>query len=162
MMKNNFTVKDVPSPIIEKMTADDVSAVAETERECFKENAWSEKSLFDETQNETAHFFVVKNDEEVYGYIGTNIIVDECYITNVAVKEKYRRFGFGQRLILHAAKNAEQNGCRLITLECRKSNLPAASLYKKCGFEVCGERKNFYSSPKEDAYIMTYYFKGTD
>ena len=41
-----------------------------------------------------------------------------------------------------------------MTLEVRKSNGPAIHLYEQAGFRVEGERKNFYESPREDAFIM--------
>lgn len=140
------------------MQKEDIPFVAKLEKECFGKNAWSENSLSYELTNSNAYFFVLKTNETVCGYIGTNIILDECYISNVAVSTSCRRQGTGTKLIEFAKKNAQSLGCAFITLECRKSNLAAVSLYKKCGFEICAQRKNFYSNPKEDAYILTHYY----
>ena len=87
-----------------------------------------------------------------------HIVLDECYIANVAVKSTHRKKGYGQLLIENALTVAEDNSCAFITLEVRISNSPAISLYEKCGFEKVGERKNFYSCPTENALIMTKYF----
>ena len=46
-------------------------------------------------------------------------------------------------------------GSKLITLEVRASNNPAINLYKKFGFEICGNRKNYYSNKTEDAILMS-------
>ena len=43
----------------------------------------------------------------------------------------------------------------LITLEVRKSNLPAIRCYQKHGYLLVGERKNFYENPQENALLMT-------
>jgi ribosomal-protein-alanine N-acetyltransferase len=41
-----------------------------------------------------------------------------------------------------------------IILEVRKSNNPAINFYLKFNFTIAGERKNYYSNPIEDAYVM--------
>ena len=46
-----------------------------------------------------------------------------------------------------------------ITLEVRPGNAAAIALYEKFGFVEVGRRKNYYEKPKEDALIMTKYFK---
>ena len=42
-------------------------------------------------------------------------------------------------------------------LEVRKSNVAAIALYEKAGFTRVGERKNFYTRPREDALLYNYY-----
>lgn len=134
-----------------------VGAVAELEKECFSV-PWSQKSLADELTNDTAHFFVAERFNNVIGYIGTNIIADECYITNVAVTKSERRKGVALFLLKKAEETAKEHGCRFITLEVRKSNEAAVSLYQKQGFKECGLRKNYYTAPDEDGLIMTKFF----
>lgn len=143
--------------IIRKMTAEDVSAVAEIEKQCFS-SPWTAQGLLSETENPSAAFFVLEKDEEICAYMGMHIVLDECYIANVAVKSSCRKQGYGRRLVENALFTAKERDCTFISLEVRKSNLPAISLYEKCGFEKVGERKNFYSSPTENALIMTKYF----
>ena len=83
--------------------------------------------------------------------MGLQIFSGEGYVTNVAVLPEYRRRGIAQRLISAQLEN-EMN---FITLEVRKSNTPAIRLYEKTGFENVGIRPHFYTSPDEDAVIMT-------
>ena len=135
----------------------DLDAVAELEKECFSV-PWSRKSIADELTNDTAHFFVAKRFGSVIGYIGTNIIADECYITNVAVTQKERRQGVAQALLEKAEETAKEHNCRFITLEVRPSNEAAISLYSGQGYKQCGLRKNYYTAPDEDGLIMTKYF----
>lgn len=139
------------------MTRQSVPQIAEIEQECFS-RPWSEKSIAQELKNENAHFFVAQLCGEVFGYIGMHTAADECYIANVAVRENRRKGGTGEALVRFACEKAKQLGCSFISLEVRKSNEAAVSLYKKCGFSFVGERKKFYSDPEEDAYIMTKYF----
>ncbi len=145
--------------IIREMTERDIKAIADLEKECFSE-PWSENSLREELSNETARFYVLRDSENLLGYIGANNICNEVYITNVAVNSKYRGNGYGKILVNHLIKQSELERAFFITLEVRKSNENAILLYEKCGFKNVGERKNFYSKPTEDAIIYTYYLEG--
>ncbi|MBR5190571.1 MAG: hypothetical protein IKW34_00890, partial [Clostridia bacterium] len=69
---------------IQEMTESDIKEIAQLEKECFSE-PWSEDSLKDELTNETARFYVLRDNEKLLGYIGSNNICNEVYITNVAV-----------------------------------------------------------------------------
>lgn len=151
-------------PVIRPMTGDDIKSIADLEKQCFSE-PWSEKSLSDELNNPTARFFTIGNKGEIFGYIGANNICGEVYITNVAVNKKYRKQGYGNRLVHYLITHSAIEGANLITLEVRQSNANAIKLYEKCGFEKVGERKDFYRNPKENAFIYTidfnkYYARG--
>ncbi len=143
--------------VIRRMTAEDTTAVAEIEKICFS-SPWTKESLESELTNPQAEFFVLETEGTVAAYMGMHIVLDECYIANVAVSPAFRRRGCGKLLVENALCVAREKGCCFITLEVRLSNLSAINLYKKCGFEDVGERKNFYSSPTENALIMTRYF----
>lgn len=123
---------------------------------------WSEDGLRSELNNETAHFLVALTNNKVIGYIGVHEICGEAYITNVAVFPEYRRLGIGETLIDAATSGAKARNCDFISLEVRISNVPAIELYKKEGYNIVGQRKNFYSNPTEDAYIMTRYLKDVE
>lgn len=142
---------------VRPMSPETVDGVSAIEKECFSV-PWSLKSISDELSNDTAHFFVAERFKNVIGYIGTNIVADECYITNVAVTESERRKGVARLLLKKAEETAKEHDCRFITLEVRRSNEAAISLYSKCGYKECGLRKNYYTDPAEDAIIMTKFF----
>ena len=131
-----------------------IADVARLEKECFSE-PWSEEGLSAELTKEEAHFFVCENDGILAGYMGMHIILDECYVTNVAVFHSFRRKGIGEALVKHCIRKAADENCSFISLEVRVSNAAAISLYEKLGFLAVGERKNFYSHPQENGLIMT-------
>lgn len=145
-------------PEISPMSEKDISAIAELEKQCFSE-PWSENSLKEELSNDTARFYVLRDNEKLLGYIGANNICGEVYITNVAVNENYRGKGYGKMLVNHLIKQCEAENALFVTLEVRKSNENAIALYEICGFKKVGERKNFYSKPTEDGLIYTLYLK---
>ncbi len=159
LLKLNEDLKTMP--VVRYMTEEDVTGVAEIEKECFA-SPWSEKSLSEELENGNAHFLVADINGEIAGYMGTISVFGECSVTNVAVKEKHRNKGIASSLLQRAILNSLYFGDDFITLEVRKSNTPAISLYEKFGFQKMGERKNFYRLPTEDAYIYNKYLKGQE
>ena len=143
------------------MAREHIEKIAEIERECFS-LPWSEKSLEEELTNDGAIFLVAMEDEKVVGYMGANFIMDEGYITNIAVTEKYRKKGIGSKLLQKMCEEAYKRNLSFLTLEVRISNEKAINLYKKFGFDYLGIRKNFYEKPREDGGIMTKYFNKQD
>ena len=142
---------------IVQMTDEHIPSIAQLEKECFGECAWSENSLRESLQTDGASFFVALCDGKIAGYVGMNIVLDEGYITNVAVSGNFRRKGIADGLIARLDECMEQKKLSFISLEVRVSNSPAICLYEKNGYKNLGVRKNFYRLPTEDAYIMTKY-----
>ncbi|GAB4836730.1 hypothetical protein Ancab_001644 [Ancistrocladus abbreviatus] len=58
-----------------------------------------------------------------------------AYISNVAVRERFRRKGIAKRLIAKAEAQARSWGCRAVALHCDLSNPGATKLYKRQGFK---------------------------
>ena len=71
---------------------------------------------------------------EPLGYVGCKTVLDEGYITNVAVRPDARRHGIARRLLQELQKVAEKQGLSFITLEVRVSNAAAIALYEKAGY----------------------------
>ncbi len=142
---------------IKLMSERHLEEVARLGKICFSV-PWSKTSLKEEINNENASFLVaVDKNEKVFGYTGFTFVLDEGYITNIAVFPQYRGNGVAKKLLEALVKFAQDKKLKFISLEVRKSNVSAVSLYKKLNFLSVGLRKNFYSYPKEDAIIMTRY-----
>lgn len=144
------------------MTAEHIPQVAEIERRCFS-HPWSAQMLQEELWNDAAAVIIAESeDNQVLGYAGIQVVLDEGYITNIAVEQEYRRQGVADAL-LSAFVRFGRAKLAFLTLEVRASNDPAISLYQKHGFQTVGRRKNYYDGPTEDAILMTLEFKyGTD
>ncbi|MDY3617928.1 ribosomal protein S18-alanine N-acetyltransferase [Agathobaculum sp.] len=134
-------------------------ALAHVERACFAA-PWSEDALRDELGR--GIFLAAEQDGEVAGYVGCQTVLDEGYVTNVAVSPAFRRQGIGRALVSALLSRAQDMRLSFVTLEARASNAPAIALYKGAGFRVVGTRKGFYRNPAEDALLMTCYLKETD
>ncbi len=144
--------------LIEKMAQCHVDDVAKIEKACFS-TPWSENALSEELTNTFARFFVLEEDGQVVGYIGAHNVLGEVYITNVAVFPKGRGKGYGKALVKFLINEMKKENADFVTLEVRKSNETAISLYEKAGFQIVGSRKDFYEQPKEDALLMTHFLK---
>ncbi len=136
-----------------EMKADDAAYVAELEKICFSA-PWSATVLEESAKNGTT-FFIAEANGDIAGYIGIDTVLDEGYITNIAVFPEHRKKGIASALLAHTENFAKENKLSFITLEVRVSNSPAIKLYEKHGFETAGKRKNFYINPTEDALILT-------
>lgn len=140
--------------IITKMTENHVAQVAELEKICFGSAAWSEKSIASELKNELSYWLVAVDDGRVLGYVGSQTVLGETDMMNVAVHPDCRKQGIGQTLVNALVDGLKEKESRCLTLEVRASNAPARALYEKLGFAQVGLRKNYYRNPKEDALIL--------
>ncbi len=139
------------------MAAQHLKTLAEIERQCFHA-PWSAESLGEELGNQDHLFLVAEENGTALGYVGCQTVLDEGYITNVAVSPKARRRGIARMLLNQLSARAKEKGLAFITLEVRQSNAAAIALYEGQGYCEVGGRKGFYSNPKEDAVLMTKYF----
>lgn len=130
-----------------------VPQVAALEKICFAD-PWSEKSVASELENPLSYWLVAMDGEKLVGYVGSQTVLGETDMMNVAVSPDYRRKGIAEGLILAliAALKSRESHC--LTLEVRDSNASARALYEKLGFSEIGRRKNYYRNPKEDALIL--------
>ena len=139
---------------VTEMQEKHLPALAELEKQCFHA-PWSENMLREELGG--GIFLVAEQDGQVQGYVGCQTVLDEGYITNVAVFPDCRRRGIAEALLHELLRRAEEKGLAFVTLEVRASNAPAIALYEKLGFAPVGVRKNYYSAPVEDGVLMTKY-----
>lgn len=139
--------------MIQKMTIDQVTAVAELEKICFSD-PWSENSIACELKNPLSLWLVAVENGEVAGYIGSQSVPPESDMMNVAVHPDFRRRGIAETLVNTLIEELKHAGNTSLTLEVRASNGSAITLYHKLGFAQVGRRPNYYRNPKEDALIL--------
>ena len=125
------------------------------EQQCFSV-PWTHEQMMAQL-SDFMHIFLAAEDENgrAVGYAGLMYVLDEGYISNVAVSPDCRREGIADMLLTELYERAKAKKLSFLTLEVRESNIPAQSLYKKHGYTEVGRRKAYYSRPKEDAVLMT-------
>ena len=137
------------------MNADHLDEVAALEQACFPD-PWSRNMLAEELDNALAAFLVALDDQDtVAGYAGLQVVLDEGYVLNIAVRPDCRRQGVAGKLLQVFLDFARGNHLAFLTLEVRASNYDAIALYGSRGFRETGRRRNYYEHPREDALIMT-------
>ena len=139
---------------ITPMEAEQLAQIAALETSCFSD-PWPESILAHELRNPLSLWLCAMDGDIVTGYIGSQTVLGESDMMNVAVHPDYRRHGIGRALVLALCEALKkQMLATSLTLEVRDSNLPAIALYASLGFEQIGLRKNYYQHPKEDARIL--------
>lgn len=141
--------------ILRKPTADDADAITAIEEKCFGVNAWSRSSIEDFIENGFSHVVAAELDGEIVGYAGVFVICGEAEVTNVAVLPEKRRLGIARRMMEKMIETAVSLDSELMMLEVREGNVPARTLYESLGFTPVGKRRGYYTSPREDAVLMT-------
>ena len=140
--------------LIREMRESDLDRIMEIEIKTFSPPWSREAFLLELTKNLLARYIVAEIDGDVAGYGGIWLIIDEGHVTNIAVEEKYRGLGVGNKLVEGLIRLCRDRDIKAMTLEVRKSNEVAKSLYKKYGFKEYGIRPGYYSNNNEDAIIM--------
>ena len=138
---------------IERMNMCHVPQVAELETICFCD-PWSEKSVASELDNALALWLVAVEDGRVAGYVGSQTVMGETDMMNIAVYPEFRRRGIAEQLVEALIEQLRELGSKCLTLEVRASNDAAQALYEKLGFLQIGRRPRYYRNPKEDALIL--------
>ncbi len=115
---------------------------------------WSRGTLSQCIQGKFAAVLVALEDGDVLGHAIFNVMADEAELYNIAVRRESRGRGVGTALLQGTMRLARQAGAERMFLEVRKSNAAAREMYRKAGFAVCGQRRNYYEAPREDAMIM--------
>jgi [ribosomal protein S18]-alanine N-acetyltransferase len=168
---------------IRAMTEADIVQVAQIERESFP-TTWPATAYRRELANHLARYLVLvdraqppvaaseprrrslfdmfrrgisseETTDFIVGYVGVWLLVDQAHIVAIAVREEYRRRGLGELLLVEAIDLALNSRQESVTLEVRRSNASAQTLYEKYRFLKVGTRKRYYSDNHEDAIIMT-------
>ena len=130
-----------------------VSQIAELEKLCFS-CPWSEKSVASELNNPLSCWLVAVDGDAVAGYIGSQSVMGEADMMNVAVRPDHRRQGIAKMLVEGLVQELIKREVYSLTLEVRASNDPAIRLYEQLGFHQVGRRPNYYRDPREDALIL--------
>ncbi len=142
--------------VTREMSAADLKAVQAIEQESFHDS-WAVESWVAELNSSIAKYIVLEQEGIIKGFAGFWLIAGEAQVTRVAVAKDARGQGLGKILTAALIAAAWQDGAEAVTLEVRKSNVAAQTVYTQTGFTVSGVRPHYYEDNKEDAIIMWLY-----
>lgn len=138
---------------IRNMKKEDIPHLAALEKMCFSD-PWSESAFLYELTNPLSVWLIAESEGVIAGYVGSQTVLDESDMMNIAVVPEFRRQGVGHMLIQRLIEQLRERGSKSLCLEVRVSNVPAIALYEKMGFSQVGLRRGYYRNPREDAYIL--------
>ena len=136
-----------------EMTQEHVPQIAALEQVCFSD-PWPEAGIQSELDNPLSLWLVALVGEEVVGYVGSQTVLGEADMMNVAVSPEHRRKGIAKELLISLQNALCAKKAYSLTLEVRASNAPAIALYERMGYIQVGRRPNYYHKPREDALIL--------
>ena len=142
-----------------RATMDDLNALVGLELACFS-TPWSEASLREDLQDpdHKSYYVAQTTSGAVVAYMGLARVLDEGQISNIAVFPTWQGQGIGEGLLRYVIEDLRGFTISVIYLEVRQSNEKDIKLYTKLCFTIDGVRKNFYSHPIDDAYLLSYRF----
>jgi ribosomal-protein-alanine N-acetyltransferase len=136
------------------MTIADMDEIMAIERISYR-FPWSQGFFLQELQVACARSILAEVEGRIIGYVLFWLLPGAIDIHNVAIHEDFRRRGFARLLLGKVLAQARAQSINRVTLEVRRSNLPAQKLYESMGFLTTGVRKGYYSDDGEDALAMT-------
>ena len=147
---------------IVRMTEHDLLEVVEIEEQSGL-SRWGWAAYYAELQGGNRELMLVAkplgarglDQFQIAGYIVARETAGELHVNNIAVRDQFRRRGYGHLLLAQVLGEARGKQATTAFLEVRSGNSAAQSLYEKCGFKAIARRANYYSDPSEDAVVMS-------
>lgn len=143
---------------------DDYGTIAQLHDESFP-RGWSQSEIMELAQQPGVTLLIAKEVGSKAGTIaGFNLlrqVEDEAEILSIAVSQKFRKQGLGDRLMREALLKLRHDRIRSLFLEVDGANRPALRLYENLGFETIANRPGYYrkdqhneSAPPATALVM--------
>ena len=142
MEKNNITIF--------QMTTNNLANINYSDFDDF----WNTATINDELKSNNSMYIIAKMDDEIVGFAGLKIIIDEAEIMNIATKKTFRHQGIASYMMDYLISYCKNNNIKSINLEVNIKNSIAINFYKKYNFINVGLRKKYYNH-NDDALLMT-------
>ena len=128
-----------------KFKAEDINKILEIEEQASPKTICSKVTFLNYADIFPDTFIIVESGKDIVGYIIFDLT---GHIHSTAVKQSYRRRGFGKMLFMHSLRRANKG----LWLEVRSRNRGAIEFYKRLGMKIVGKIPNYYED--DDALIM--------
>lgn len=113
-----------------------------------------EQFIYEINENQFSTTYVILDDNKVIGFIIYWILFDQGELVKICVSEEYARLGLAKKMLDKMSEDFKRAECFVCTLEVRKSNVKAISLYEKYGFTYVLTKKAYYSNGEDALYMM--------
>jgi len=136
---------------IEGMSVRDAETLAEIHADAFR-RTWSPHEFTALLADPSVFALGVRlrspfGGRRIVGFVLVRFAADEAEILTIAVRQRQRRRGFGRMLMEDVIRRLYRERIATLFLEVEGANAPAVALYRSLGFDVAGERRNYYAKP---------------
>jgi ribosomal-protein-alanine N-acetyltransferase len=137
--------------LIRKATLADLETLSIIEERVFSYPWTRDQLAYELTLQSRVVSIVLEEKERIIGYLFAQHLAEGVRILNLAIDIPYQHRGYGKHLLEVFLNRYCHN--KMVTLEVKRSNLPALNLYCDLGFEEVGVRENYYEDG-EDALVL--------
>lgn len=138
--------------LISKMTKEDLNSIANILQSDF-DDFWNYNILSNELNSSNSIYLVAKINDEIIGFAGITLILDEAEINNIVIKKDFRKKGYSKILLQNLIDLSKKQNIKKINLEVNIENIIAINLYHSFNFKDVGLRKRYYKG--KDAILMS-------
>ncbi len=138
--------------LISKMTKEDLNSIANILQSDF-DDFWNYNILSNELNSSNSIYLVAKINDEIIGFAGITLILDEAEINNIVIKKDFRKKGYSKILLQNLIDLSKKQNIKKINLEVNIENIIAINLYHSFNFKDVGLRKGYYKG--KDAILMS-------
>jgi ribosomal-protein-alanine N-acetyltransferase len=134
----------------------DLEAVMQIEQTAYT-HPWTRKHFMDVLEA-GYHAQTMRIEQEWVGYFVAMQGAEEVHLLNLTVAPAWQGQGWAAYLLQALHNWARSVGAGWAWLEVRLSNQRAIRLYQRHGYQVVGQRKNYYPAghtAREDAVVMS-------
>jgi ribosomal-protein-alanine N-acetyltransferase len=148
------TEQSLIPPLVRQLVADDLDRAMQIEQAAYA-FPWS-RGIFEDCMRVGYDCRGIQVGSLLAGYSVQTQVAGECHLLNLCVDPLWQRRHLGSILLEQCIRTAIDSNCESMFLEVRPSNRAGIGLYRKRGFQVIGERPDYYRAERgrEKAYIM--------
>ena len=139
----------------------DEKALEKAERECFPD-PWPGRFFAEEMEAPRRYCRVlVDAGGQLAAYLFCAWQFVDLHVLKIATRPGFRRQGLAVKLMESAEAHVISEAGETVTLEVRRSNTGAQSLYSTMGYTCVGTRPSYYADG-EDGLVMTKMFNSSE
>jgi ribosomal-protein-alanine N-acetyltransferase len=140
--------------VVRPLNSGDIDRVIEIELSAYP-YPWT-RGIFEDCLRVGYDCWGLQLGQELVGYCIQTQAAGESHLLNLCIAPGYQGRGLGKTMLDHAVRLARLQHCFCIFLEVRPSNPAGIRLYQRNGFEIVGERPDYYRSAgrRENALVM--------
>ncbi len=138
--------------MIKKLNSSNTSELFKLDNSIFEFDKYSLNQIKEELENNSRLYLGYYDSDNLIGYVGASITLDESDIIKIGVDVNFRNKGIATKLFSALKQELVRLKVTKIMLEVREKNKNAISFYLKNGFLKIATRKNYYNN--DNAIIL--------